>query len=189
MGSDPGRQLCNYADSGNQVRAIFRLMVGGSAGVVWSSRDLTLIRTCRMVVPFAGLCARCHFNDERRRSPVTPGGRKCNGLRAFPSSMAQRSRPGIAATGHQRGTLTGISAFQLASMETAPRAAAVTPCLGIAAEGDRAGMSRTDREAAGAGQVKVNWWCEIGQGSLAVAGTSGPLQQPLAAVEAIRRAT
>jgi hypothetical protein len=34
MGPDPGRQLSNYADSANQIRAIFRLVVGASAAVV-----------------------------------------------------------------------------------------------------------------------------------------------------------
>jgi hypothetical protein len=56
-------------------------MVGGSAVVAWRSRDLILTWTCRMVVPFAGSFARCHFNYVRRRSPVTLSRRKFNSLR------------------------------------------------------------------------------------------------------------
>jgi hypothetical protein len=98
--------------------------------------------------------------------------------------MAQRPRTGIAATGHQRGMLTGISAFQLAGMDTAesrcrdsaPARASLrrVTALGFAdgQGGDRCRSSEREPVV-----------CEIGQGGLAVAGASGPLQQPLAAVE------
>ena len=52
-------------------------------------------------------------------------------------------------------------------------------------------MSRTHREAAGTGcyQVIANWWCARSvRAAWRVAGTSGPLHQPLAAVEAGNKA-
>src|SRR5215468_5113940 len=53
--------------------------------------------------------------------------------------MAQRPGSSIAATSHQRGTLAGISAFQLTSMETAMSRCHDSPQAGIATEGERAG--------------------------------------------------
>ena len=77
-------------------------------------------------------------------------------------------------------------------MEIAPRAAAATPGL----VGHRYGgwPHRGVADAQGGGRYRVLSGdselvvCEIGQGGLAVAGTSGPLHQPLAAVEAGNKA-
>jgi hypothetical protein len=49
--------------SAHHVRAIFRLMVGGSAGVAGRGRDVIFTRTCRMVVSFAGSYALSYMDS------------------------------------------------------------------------------------------------------------------------------
>jgi len=89
MRPDPGRQLCTYADSANQMCAIFRLIVGGSAAVVWCSRGLILTRTCRMVCLLHWFMGTLSFNDERRLSPRHRA--EGSAASASSSSMAQRA--------------------------------------------------------------------------------------------------